>query len=49
MDTEGLGLKLLERTLAGYATHANFWGVVVVGLGLRSQPTQHLAGAQQFA
>jgi altronate hydrolase len=33
MDTEGLGMKLLERTLAGYATHANFWGVVVVGLG----------------
>jgi altronate hydrolase len=33
MDTEGLGLKLLERTLAGYASHANFWGVVVVGLG----------------
>jgi altronate hydrolase len=33
MDTEGLGMQLLERTLAGYATHANFWGVVVVGLG----------------
>ena len=33
MDTEGLGLRLLERTLAGYASHANFWGVVVVGLG----------------
>ena len=33
MDTEGLGMRLLERTLAGYATHANFWGVVVVGLG----------------
>ena len=39
MDTEGLGMKLLERTLAGYATHANFWGVVVVGLGCES--TQH--------
>ena len=33
MDTEGLGIRLLERTLAGYATHANFWGVLVVGLG----------------
>jgi altronate hydrolase len=33
MDTEGLGMQLLERTLAGYATHANFGGVVVVGLG----------------
>ncbi|MBE7942002.1 MULTISPECIES: altronate dehydratase family protein [Ramlibacter] len=33
MDTQGLGMRLLERTLAGYATHANFWGVLVVGLG----------------
>ena len=33
MGTEGLGMQILERTLAGYATHANFWGVVVVGLG----------------
>jgi altronate hydrolase len=33
MDTEGAGMQVLERTLAGYATHANFWGVLVVGLG----------------
>ena len=33
MDTEGLGMKLLERTLSGYATHANFWGVLAIGLG----------------
>ena len=33
MDTKGLGMQLLERTLAGYATHANFAGVLVVGLG----------------
>jgi altronate hydrolase len=33
MDSEGLGMQILERTLAGYATHANFWGVLVVGLG----------------
>src|SRR3954471_15079209 len=33
MDPEGLGMKILERVLAGYATHANFWGVLVVGLG----------------
>src|SRR3954464_2264306 len=33
MDTEGMGMQILERTLAGYATHANFWGVIVVGLG----------------
>jgi len=33
MDTEGTGMQILERTLAGYATHANFAGAVVVGLG----------------
>jgi altronate hydrolase len=33
MDTEGLGMRILERTLAGYATHANFAAVIVVGLG----------------
>jgi altronate hydrolase len=33
MDTEGFGMQLLERTLAGYATHANFAAVLVVGLG----------------
>ncbi|MEN9781608.1 MAG: putative D-galactarate dehydratase [Pseudomonadota bacterium] len=33
MDTQGMGMQLLERTLAGYATHANFAGVLMVGLG----------------
>ena len=33
MDTEGLGMQVLERTLAGYATHPNFAGVLAVGLG----------------
>jgi altronate hydrolase len=33
MATEGLGMQLLQRTLTGYATHANFWGALVVGLG----------------
>jgi altronate hydrolase len=36
MDTEGLGLQILQRTLAGYATHPNFAGVLVVGLGCES-------------
>jgi altronate hydrolase len=31
-----LGLQVLQRTLAGYATHANFCAVVVVGLGCES-------------
>ena len=33
MDTEGLGLKILERTMAGYARHANLAAVIVIGLG----------------
>ncbi|MEJ5991351.1 altronate dehydratase family protein [Ramlibacter sp. PS3R-8] len=33
MDTEGMGMQILERTLAGYATHPNFAAVIVVGLG----------------
>jgi altronate hydrolase len=36
MATEGLGMQVLERTLTGYATHANFAGVMVVGLGCES-------------
>ena len=36
MDTEGCGMQILQRTLAGYATHANFAGVLVVGLGCES-------------
>jgi altronate hydrolase len=36
MDSDGLGIQVLARTLAGYATHANFYGVVVVGLGCES-------------
>ena len=36
MDGDGLGLQVLQRTLAGYATHANFCAVIVVGLGCES-------------
>ncbi|MGI4779691.1 MAG: UxaA family hydrolase [Janthinobacterium lividum] len=33
MDTEGAGMRILSRTLTGYATHVNFAAVLVVGLG----------------
>jgi len=33
MDVGGEGMDLLRRTLAGYARHANFAGVLVIGLG----------------
>lgn len=32
-DIQGEGIKLLRRTLAGYATHPNFSSVLFVGLG----------------
>ncbi|XHS76442.1 UxaA family hydrolase [Burkholderiaceae bacterium UC74_6] len=40
MDGEGLGMRLLERTLAGYATHANFGAILVVGLGCEANQIQ---------
>jgi altronate hydrolase len=36
MDTHGLGMQLLERTLTGYATHPNLAAALVVGLGCES-------------
>ncbi|MEO8857581.1 MAG: UxaA family hydrolase, partial [Burkholderiaceae bacterium] len=33
MDGDGIGMQILQRTMAGYATHANFAAVLVVGLG----------------
>ncbi|HBN2851755.1 TPA: UxaA family hydrolase, partial [Escherichia coli O25b:H4-ST131] len=29
-------MKVMRRTMAGYATHANFAGIVIVGLGCES-------------
>jgi altronate hydrolase len=33
LASSGEGFDTLQRTLAGYATHPNFWGVLLVGLG----------------
>jgi altronate hydrolase len=47
MDGEGIGMQLLQRTLAGYATHANFAAVLVVGLGCEAnQVTSWLANSR---
>ena len=40
MDSDGEGLRVLQRTLTGYATHANFAAVLVVGLGCESNQIQ---------
>jgi altronate hydrolase len=47
MASEGAGMTVLERTLAGYATHANFAAVMVVGLGCEAnQINAWLANSQ---
>jgi arabinonate dehydratase len=33
MAEEGEGMTILQRTLAGYARHVNFGGVLIIGLG----------------
>src|SRR4029450_3971009 len=48
MDTRGDGMKLLRRTLGGYARHANFAGVLVVGLGCEANQISSLFGAENL-
>jgi len=48
MDTHGDGMKLLRRTLGGYARHANFGGVLVVGLGCEANQISSLFGAENL-
>ncbi len=42
MAMEGEGYQLLQRTLHGYATHPNFAGVLIVGLGCETAQLEHL-------
>jgi|HubBroStandDraft_6_1064221.scaffolds.fasta_scaffold61189_3 altronate hydrolase len=44
VDSEGDGLRILRRTLAGYACHPNFAAVVIVGLGCE---TNQISGLLQ--
>jgi altronate hydrolase len=48
MDTHGDGMTLLRRTLGGYARHANFAGVLVVGLGCEANQISSLFGAENL-
>jgi altronate hydrolase len=48
MDTHGEGMQILRRTLGGYAKHANFAGVLIVGLGCEANQISSLLGAQQL-
>ncbi len=48
MDTHGEGMQLLRRTLGGYARHANFAGVLVIGLGCEANQISALFGAEHL-
>ena len=48
MDTHGEGMRLLRRTLGGYARHANFAGVLVIGLGCEANQISSLFGAENL-
>ena len=49
IDTEGEGMRILQRTLAGYASHPNFWGSLVVGLGCEANQIPRMLAAQGLA
>jgi altronate hydrolase len=46
VDSEGDALALLQRTLGGYAVHANFAAVLVVGLGCETNQIPKLLASQ---
>ncbi len=48
-DSEGENLQVLRRTLAGYARHANFAAVVVVGLGCETNQIDDLLSREGMA
>jgi altronate hydrolase len=48
MDTKGEGMHVLRRTLGGYARHANFAGVLIVGLGCEANQASALLGAERL-
>jgi altronate hydrolase len=48
MDSAGEGIDVLRRTLAGYARHANFAGVLIIGLGCEANQMDALFFTQRM-
>ncbi len=48
MDSTGEGIDVLQRTIAGYATHPNFSGVLLVGLGCEANGLGALITARRL-
>ena len=46
MDSNGKGIDVLRKTIAGYTRHANFAGVVIIGLGCEANQMDALFAAQ---
>jgi altronate hydrolase len=46
VDPEGEGLAMLQRTLGGYASHPNFAGVLVIGLGCETNQISRIMQTQ---
>lgn len=42
MDMKGDLMKIMQRTMSGYANHANFAGVLIIGLGCESNQIKEL-------
>lgn len=49
IDSKGEGIKLLRRTLAGYAKHVNFAGLLMVGLGCETNQIDTLCDEHQLS
>jgi len=49
MDVNGESMHVLRRTLGGYARHANFAGVLIVGLGCEANQISALLGAEELS
>lgn len=46
MDSQGEGIDVLRKTIAGYCRHVNFAGVVIIGLGCEANQMDALFAAQ---
>ncbi len=49
MNAAGEGMTLLQRTVAGFARHPNFAGVLLVGLGCEVAQLPRIAEAEELA
>ena len=49
MASEGEGMDMLRRTIAGYARHPNFAGVLILGLGCEANQISRIMAAEKLS